>query len=101
MQLPTENSRSSCILPNGAELIIITRLRAFSGLWTIQLCDSDGSILTDECPLIYNTHLFKQYIELTSVYGIFSVEEDTDTSVPLEDSINNTIRLCWDYPPDA
>jgi hypothetical protein len=101
MQLPTENSRCSCTLPNGAELIVSVRLRGFSGFWTIQLHDSDGTVLTDECPLIHNTNLFRQYIDVTSVYGIFSVEEDANSSVPLDECLNNTVRLYWDYPAES
>jgi hypothetical protein len=99
LQIPTESSNSSCILPNGAQLRIMTRLRGFSGFWTIQLGDlTDGVPITDECPLIYNPNLFKQYIDVTDIYGIFSVEEDNNTSLPLEERLNETIRLRWNFP---
>jgi hypothetical protein len=98
VRIPTENARSSCILPNGAQLLVMSRLRSFAGFWTIQFSTLDASIMTDECPLIYNPNLFKQYTDFIPIYGIFSVEEDYNPAIFLEESLNNTIRLYWDYP---
>jgi hypothetical protein len=95
IQLPTENSRSSCILPNGARLFVTTRLRGFGR--TIQLSDEDGEEISEEYPLAFNPNLFKQHPDIVDVYGIFSVEEDDDIRPP-EERLNDSIRLCWDYP---
>jgi hypothetical protein len=92
-QIPEENSRNNCTLPNGAQLIITVRLRSF--FWTIQLSDINDVILTEECPLVYNPNLFKQYPDVTSKYGTFSVTEEENTALGLEEKLNNDIRLWW------
>lgn len=95
LQLPSENSHNLCTLPNGAQLYINIKLRSIIGYWTIQLESLDGSVTTDEVPLAYNADIFGQYVDITKNYGHFSVQETQDPSIPLENKLNNCIKLYW------
>jgi hypothetical protein len=98
LQLTTENSHNLCILPNSAQLYINIKLRSLIGYWTIQLESLDSSVITDEAPIAYNPDIFKQYSDLTKVYGHFSIQETDDSSVSLENKLNVCLKLYWDAP---
>ena len=94
IDLPSLNSDTSCVLPNGENVVISLRLRPKAEYWTISISDQNGNLLFDELPFISSDDLAAHLPHLRSQYGVFSCI-DVKNNAELAEYINNKLFLLW------